>query len=99
MLRGQDMALGGIGDVAYAVPGTHEGKRPFLFSPIEKTRPKRFELRQKRWINKIVNLTRDDLIPRQPQQPARARVGIQAVSVAIDDQNGLRRIIEDRLEQ
>ena len=41
MLHGQDMRRGGVGHVAPAALGTHEWKRTFLLSPIEKSEPKR----------------------------------------------------------
>lgn len=99
MLRGQDMRRGGVGHVAPAALGTHEWKRTFLLSPIEKSEPKRLKLLPERWVGKVVNFVRDDSFPRQPQQPARAGVGVQADAVAIDDQSGLGRMIEDRPEQ
>ena len=98
-MRRQDMGLGGVGHVADAALGTHDWKRTFLLSPIEKIQPKRFELRLERWVGKVVNLARDDPIPWQPQQPARGGVGVQADAVAIDDQSGLGRMTEDRPEQ
>jgi hypothetical protein len=99
MPRWQDVTLCSVVNVSHISIRARQRKYALLLSVLQKVLPNLLNLRPEAGLYKVINSAPDDLIPLETQQPAGTGVGVQIIAVAIRDQNGFGRIIENCLEQ
>src|SRR5690242_482 len=99
MPRWQDITLAGVVNIADAAIADKQRQCACQLSSIEKGLPKLPNLRCEAWIGKVINPAPDNLISGKSQKPARAGVDVQTGALAVQNQNGLGGVIEDRPKQ